>query len=230
LRFNFRIKHVHRGLLLGTGPLVDPGFEGRLVIPLHNLTADDYEIKAGEGLIWVEFTKLSPNKIWDQGNGGNTRYGKYIPFPDKGKQLAPEQYFGKSAQGNPIRSSIPEIILGAEHSAEEAKKSAKESEEKVQRITNILYGLGIVAILTSIVAIGGLTYTVYNSYQQTVSLVQATSSYLHNSRGEFETFKNELNKQNIEFKTGTLDKINSLEKEVKELKMKIENLSKSPKK
>lgn len=28
LRFNLRIKHVHRGLLLGTGPLVDPGFAG----------------------------------------------------------------------------------------------------------------------------------------------------------------------------------------------------------
>ena len=27
LRFNLRIQHVHRGLLLGTGPLVDPGFQ-----------------------------------------------------------------------------------------------------------------------------------------------------------------------------------------------------------
>ena len=44
LRFNLRITHVHRGLLLGTGPLVDPGFYGQLLIPLHNLTASDYEI------------------------------------------------------------------------------------------------------------------------------------------------------------------------------------------
>jgi hypothetical protein len=28
IRFNLRIKHVHRGLLLGTGPLVDPSFGG----------------------------------------------------------------------------------------------------------------------------------------------------------------------------------------------------------
>ena len=33
LRFNLRVKHVHRGLLLGTGPLVDPGFHGNLMIP-----------------------------------------------------------------------------------------------------------------------------------------------------------------------------------------------------
>ncbi len=40
IRFNLRITNVHRGLLLGTGPLVDPGFEGRLAIPVHNLNAN----------------------------------------------------------------------------------------------------------------------------------------------------------------------------------------------
>ena len=30
IRFNLRIKHVHRGLLLGTGPLIDPGYEGEI--------------------------------------------------------------------------------------------------------------------------------------------------------------------------------------------------------
>src|SRR6267143_7218611 len=44
IRFNLRINLVHRGLLLGTGPLVDPGFEGRLLIPLHNLTSQDIEV------------------------------------------------------------------------------------------------------------------------------------------------------------------------------------------
>src|ERR1041385_2141118 len=42
VRFNLRITHVHRGLLLGTGPLVDPGFHGKLLVPLHNLTSDPY--------------------------------------------------------------------------------------------------------------------------------------------------------------------------------------------
>lgn len=59
LRFNLQIQHVHRGLLLGTGPLVDPGFWGKLCIPLHNLTDQDYEIPKGEGLIWLEFTKTT---------------------------------------------------------------------------------------------------------------------------------------------------------------------------
>jgi deoxycytidine triphosphate deaminase len=62
LRFNLRIKHVHRGLLLGTGPLVDPGFGGDLLIPLHNLTSEIYVIKVDEGIIWIEFTKTSHNR------------------------------------------------------------------------------------------------------------------------------------------------------------------------
>lgn len=223
LRFNFRIKHVHRGLLLGTGPLVDPGFEGRLLIPLHNLTADDYEIESGEGLIWVEFTKLSPNKIWDQGDGDSTRYGKYIPFPPNGKYRTPEQYFEKSAQGDPIRSSIPEIILGAGRSAEDAAKSAKKAENNVQSIRNMLYGVGALTIV-------GLIFTLYTLFNQTTSLVQDTSSYLHNARGGIETFKNTIDQRNVEFQTSTLDKLNSLEKEVQDLKKKIENLTKSPKK
>ena len=64
LRFNLRVKHVHRGLLLGTGPLVDPGFHGKLMIPIHNLTNNEYTIKPGEDLISVEFTKVSPNPDW----------------------------------------------------------------------------------------------------------------------------------------------------------------------
>ena len=60
LRFNLQIRHVHRGLLLGTGPLVDPGYWGKLCIPLHNLTDEDYRIPKEEGLIWIEFTKTSP--------------------------------------------------------------------------------------------------------------------------------------------------------------------------
>src|SRR5260370_27852024 len=42
LRFNLKISHIYKGILLGTGPLVDPGFQGKLSIPLHNLTTNDY--------------------------------------------------------------------------------------------------------------------------------------------------------------------------------------------
>ena len=62
-RFNLRISDVHKGLLLGTGPLIDPGFGGRILIPLHNLTDNDYTLRGGEGIIWVEFTKVSMEQV-----------------------------------------------------------------------------------------------------------------------------------------------------------------------
>jgi deoxycytidine triphosphate deaminase len=47
-RFNLTIRDIYRGLLVGTGPLVDPTFVGRISIPLHNLTYNNYTIKQGE--------------------------------------------------------------------------------------------------------------------------------------------------------------------------------------
>ena len=71
LRFNLQIRHVHRGLLLGTGPLVDPGYWGKLCIPLHNLTDEDYSIPLDDGLIWVEFTKTTVG--WKRTDGPESR-------------------------------------------------------------------------------------------------------------------------------------------------------------
>ena len=64
LRFNLRVTHIYKGLLLGTGPIVDPGFVGKLSIPLHNLTANTYKFTVGDDIIQMEFTKLSPNRAW----------------------------------------------------------------------------------------------------------------------------------------------------------------------
>jgi deoxycytidine triphosphate deaminase len=64
LRFNLQVKNVYKGLLLGTGPIVDPGFEGNLFIPLHNLTSNFYVIKKEAEIISVEFTKLNIKDNW----------------------------------------------------------------------------------------------------------------------------------------------------------------------
>lgn len=73
LRFNLRVDNAYRGLLLGTGPLVDPGFQGRLSIPLHNFTTNDYVFTGGDRIIWLEFTKLSPQSNWSPDFGTNPK-------------------------------------------------------------------------------------------------------------------------------------------------------------
>lgn len=104
LRFNLAIRWVHRGLLLGTGPLVDPGFEGHLLIPVHNLTDEDVIICASKGFIWVEVTKISPNPpLYFE-----HEYA-YVPFDPNKKKLEVAQYFERANKGAPIRSSITTI-------------------------------------------------------------------------------------------------------------------------
>lgn len=114
MRFNLTINLVHRGLLLGTGPLVDPGFQGRLLIPLHNLTSQDIPIDSNDGLIWVEFTKLSP--LTDASSmesvHGSNRY-KFKDFPSKKRNREVAHYF-KEASGGPFRSSLTALLGAAE--------------------------------------------------------------------------------------------------------------------
>ena len=88
LRFNLKITHIYRGILLGTGPLVDPGFVGRLSVPLHNLTTNDYTFVGGEALIWMEFTKLSSRPEWNPTKATSSlvpHEGKLYKFPERKK-------------------------------------------------------------------------------------------------------------------------------------------------
>lgn len=112
LRFNLHIKLVHRGLLLGTGPLVDPGFAGRLLIPLHNLTSQPLVVSGDEGFIWVEVTKISP-----------VRFGKkQVPFPPGKRGRSAEDYFKKANQLHPIVSTLDVTAKKLSHYLSEFKR------------------------------------------------------------------------------------------------------------
>jgi deoxycytidine triphosphate deaminase len=195
LRFNLKITHVHAGLLLGTGPLIDPGFVGRLLIPLHNLTAEDYTLCGGDGLIWVEFTKLSPNVRWfnEYPQVKGTR-GAYRPFPKVKKDLTPQDYFVKARKSAAPRSSIPgefeeakKKADQAEAAAAQAKKDAESAAEEAKSAkTWITWGAigSIIALLVSIAF--GLF--------QVASLVQDANQYVLAARDEANTTKKEMSR------------------------------------
>lgn len=74
-RFNLKSGWVHKGLLLGTGPIVDPELQANLLIPLHNFSNNEVIIPYGEKLISVEFTKtLNPSDTFDLKNGQKAVY------------------------------------------------------------------------------------------------------------------------------------------------------------
>jgi deoxycytidine triphosphate deaminase len=150
LRFNLKIKNVYRGLLLGTGPLIDPGFEGKIFIPLHNLTSNTYSFKYGEGLIWIEFTKTSKIRTAKEYNGEKIpRKGEYRKFRDDKKYASLRYYLDKANEGGKIRSSIPYAIEEAKKLAVESDKKAKEAEKTVKAI-----GIGgVIALIIAVVAL-----------------------------------------------------------------------------
>ena len=158
MRFNLHIRHVHRGLLLGTGPLVDPGYRGKLCIPLHNLTDKDYPIPVNKGLIWMEFTKTS-GKSNEGRPPGNMEWSSR-DSRDFISQAA-SQYGGTPV---PIRSSIPVSV--------ELARDAKNAVKRVQWI-----GIGAGILVT--IGIVGLAFTSYQNIQSAYDSVGPQAREAH---------------------------------------------------
>jgi deoxycytidine triphosphate deaminase len=174
IRFNLRIKHVHRGLLLGTGPLIDPGFDGDILIPLHNLTSESHRIRGNEGLIWVEFTKTAARV--ERASPSYTRRGELHKM-EKGKiEVSISSYFQRANEGRPIRSSIPEAVREATSRAEQAERSVAQAAQSANR-TGIIGGITAVALIVTLV-IGLHTYfaQLYGDIQATLALVSTVST------------------------------------------------------
>ena len=158
IRFNLRITHVHRGILLGTGPLVDPGFQGKLLIPLHNLTASDYLINTREALIWIEFTKTTFR--FEPGEGDVHYQGEFREFPQDKMWLTPDEYLRKANGTEPIRSSIPDAIRGAAQAAKSARN------------------INVFGALAGLIALAAVVVGGYQVVTSTLSLVSETSENL----------------------------------------------------
>ncbi|MDD2851034.1 MAG: hypothetical protein PHY09_03930 [Desulfuromonadaceae bacterium] len=212
VRFNLQIKLVHSGILLGTGPLVDPGFEGQLLIPLHNLTNNDYLIKGGEGLIWVEFTKVSNNPRWRSNNESYEFSNKYIPFPVSKKNKKPEEFLGKALAGqsfNYIHSSIPSAIskaIGVEKTVSEMSiklnKDITDANELINKtITDVKDKISkqktfdIVASFAVAVALVGVMASLYSVHVSTRSIVQDAVNYVKNNQKYFDNISTTLSMQ-----------------------------------
>lgn len=57
-RFGLRSKYARKGLIATTGPEIDPGYHGRLILGITNLTPKPVSIPFKDDLISVEFHRL----------------------------------------------------------------------------------------------------------------------------------------------------------------------------
>lgn len=174
-RFNLQIKHVHRGIILGTGPLVDPGFTGDLLIPLHNLTNNDYNLYYNEQLIWMEFTKISNSSEFVQ-NMGNVIKGKFFPFKESSSGLPPTEYLKKASPHSAIVNSISFLIEEEKKVLEQTQETQQTAETVLGKVQDTLskFNIGVIAtivgFLLSIFALLGfflnLTNSTKNDYKE----------------------------------------------------------------
>jgi len=57
-RFGLRSKYARKGIIATTGPQIDPGYHGRLIIGLTNLTPRPVSLPYKDDLVSVEFHRL----------------------------------------------------------------------------------------------------------------------------------------------------------------------------
>lgn len=169
LRFNLKITHIYKGLLLGTGPLVDPSFCGKLSIPLHNLTSNSYTFQFNDDLITMEFTKMSDNSEWNNGQkalniGHKETYCKNQIPSDR----TVHDYLSKALRNDhldSIVSSIPDAVQDCKKEAKAANAEAKAANTAAEKAKNSSYfqaGISVIAVCTLVVSTIGFSLNAVN--------------------------------------------------------------------
>jgi len=180
IRFNLKITHVHRGILLGTGPLVDPGFVGRLLIPLHNLTTNRYHFRCGEGLIWIEFTKTSalPPAHRVPLDEELAQHGQFQSFPQEKHNLPPEEYLRRASPHSPIRSSIPQALQEGQQAAVRAAAGARATARSVRRMRRWFFGVSLLGVAGLLIALAAAVVPTWSLVSDAVNIVNDAQTQL----------------------------------------------------
>lgn len=63
-KVSLRMTHIYAGMVLTSQPPFDPGYNGRVVLMLHNLSSEPFHLKCGERVATIEFMRLEnePNQ------------------------------------------------------------------------------------------------------------------------------------------------------------------------
>ena len=209
VRFNLHIRHVHKGILLGTGPLVDPGFFGNLLIPLHNLTDNDYELKGGDGFIWVEFTKVSGYVSSDLES-----------FPSKKDITDPEKYMERSTilEHGGVQSAFKGALEQAQGSAKTAQGSAETARKETERFRKIYTVGGIVTVIVVVIALVSMVYGGYNLVTQVIKMIDDVRYQVELDKDKQSQKIDSVQDNIIDLET----QINKYKDEVSEIKRQVE--------
>jgi deoxycytidine triphosphate deaminase len=205
-RFNLKSKLVHEGLLLGTGPIVDPELKANLFIPLHNFSNRDITLNYGDEFICVEFTKtLNPDdeiEFEDE----NTKEKEVCKYVKNRNRIFDFGGYKKRLEGKKVESSVLSAL-------NEHGKSVEEYRDKLQFFSWVgaaTFGAIFIGLLT-------LVFTTW----MLLSSSQKTSTEAANVVKEYKD-------QNIDFRVFALNSdAKNNEKQITELRESLKALEKN---
>jgi dCTP deaminase len=142
-RFGLRSKYARKGLIATTGPQIDPGFHGRLIIGITNLTPKPVSLPYKDDLISVEFHRLEQpsTKPYDG------------PYQNKMELGAEEIEFITETDGMALSEVLTTLRSLSENVGTLSKDMSVISREfkNLQWVTPIVVSIGL-AIIAIIVA------------------------------------------------------------------------------
>ena len=201
-RFNLRIRDVHKGILLGTGPLVDPGFGGQILVPLHNLTDNDYVLKGGKGIIWVEFTKVSRSSFWSYPEEAKRPDG-LVTFPNDKRIENPDGYFVKADAATGVQSAFKGELDHTARLAKDAHADSTAATQKVGELERRIRSWGLGGAVTGVVAIAALVISAYSLTFPIADKVHDQANRIHDVE---KTLQELLDSRSIVSATEPIDK------------------------
>ncbi len=173
-RFDLAIKFIYRGLLLGTGPQVDPGFQGALSCPLHNISNDEIVIELGESFAKIDFAKTVPRPIavreaWS-GLKTEQELARWI------EDQPPTSHSRVFKEGRPVwRRPIYDYLSGKPTS------SVKKLQKTLDRYKNIALGTLLATAITVLVGVPGLVFFATEFFARDKADSSAVSKVEHKS-------------------------------------------------
>ncbi|HEX8452786.1 MAG TPA: hypothetical protein VF647_11860 [Longimicrobium sp.] len=172
IRFNLRVRNVYRGLLLGTGPLVDAGYQGRLAFPLHNLTNNPYRFYGGQRIVSVEFTKLNTTRnqntdggsVLESSTSGGLEAPFVVPFrepkhpiPDHRRDDPIAANFRKAGVSH-VESSLPSLGLKVEEQSRRVDENLRSQNARITAATRWFTVGGAIALIGALVTLIGIAW------------------------------------------------------------------------
>lgn len=162
-RYSLRVHQVYRGLILDNGLQVDPGFHGRINVPVYNFTNEEKTLEFKESLLSVEFVKTTPFAPNPPIDSDEER--EWVSRDLLNKEEKPLVVF----QGEPDKLYQQKTISGYFQDDEKNESSVQKLADNVKVFTKKVkraeaWGLG--GAIAIIIALMGYIYQTQNSVSQ----------------------------------------------------------------